>query len=163
MKEVYEDEVVFEKTNEDPVIVATTSVDLTQATTHNVTMLNENILEIEYENIKLKDEIISLREEMKKRRKVEDSMIPLKENILEQQENLHDVKVGCFTEIQKMDKKVEALEKHLEIMSQINVKMESLQAKIEKLDRWRNMEKSVRSSLPAVKAYEIRLHTLATN
>ena len=44
-------------------------------------------------------------------------MIPLKENILEQQEQLYDVKVKCFTEIQKMAKKVKALEKHLEIVS----------------------------------------------
>ena len=90
-------------------------------------------------------------------------MIPLKENILEQQEQLHDVKVECFTEIQKMTKKVKALEKHLEIVSQINVKMESLQAKIEELDKWRNMEKNVPSSLPTIKAYDIKLHTLATN
>jgi hypothetical protein len=41
--------------------------------------------------------------------------------------------------------------------------MESLQVKIEELDRWRNMEKSVPSSLPTVKTYDIRLHTLATN
>ena len=39
---------------------------------------------------------------MKKRRKVEDNMTLLKEKILEQQEHLHDVKVECFTEIQKM-------------------------------------------------------------
>ena len=33
-------------------------------------------------------------------------MTPLKENILEQQEQLHDVKIECFTEIQKMGDKV---------------------------------------------------------
>ena len=90
-------------------------------------------------------------------------MIPLKENILEQQEQLHDVKVDSFTEIQKIDENVKALEKHLEIVSQINLKMESLQVKIEELDRWRNMEKSVPSSLPSVKTYDIGLHALATN
>ena len=58
-------------------------------------------------------------------------------------------------------KKVKALEKHLEIVSQINLKMESLQDKIKELDRWRNMEKSVPSSLPSIKTYDIRLHTLA--
>ena len=84
MKEMQEDEVLFEKIDEDPVTVATTSTTLTQATTHNVTILNEKLLETESENLKLKYEFISLREEMKKRRKVEDSMIPLKENILEQ-------------------------------------------------------------------------------
>ena len=41
--------------------------------------------------------------------------------------------------------------------------MKSLQAKIEELDKWRNIEKNVPSSLPAVKTYDIRLHTLATN
>ena len=40
--------------------------------------------------------------------------------------------------------------------------MESLQARIEKLDRSRNMEKSVPSSLPAIKTCDIRLHTLTT-
>ena len=62
-------------------------------------MLNEKILQTKSENIKLKGEIISLREQMRHRRKVEDSMILLKENILEQQEHLHDVKVECFMEI----------------------------------------------------------------
>ena len=66
-------------------------------------------------------------------------------------------------EIQKMDEKVKSLEKHFEIVSQINLKMESLQAKIEELEKWRNMEKNVPSSLPIIKAYDIRLHTLATN
>jgi DNA repair exonuclease SbcCD ATPase subunit len=104
-----------------------------------------------------------LREEIKKRRRVEDNLIPLKENILEQQEKLHDVKVECFTKIQNIAEKVKALEKHLEIVSQINLKMESLQSKIEGLDKWRNMEKSVLSNLLVVKAYDIRLHTLDTN
>ena len=67
---------------------------------------------------------------MKKRRKVEDNQILLKGNILEQQEKLHDVKVECFTKIQKMAETVKALEKHLEIVSQTNSKMESLQNKI---------------------------------
>jgi hypothetical protein len=62
-----------------------------------------------------------------------------------------------------MEKKVKDLEEHLEIVSQINLKMESLQTKIEELDRWRNMEKSVASGLPIVKSYDINLLTLATN
>ena len=66
-------------------------------------------------------------------------------------------------EIQKMAKKVKSLEKHLEIVSQINLKMESMQAKIEELDKWRNMQKNIPSILPIVKAYDIRLHTLDTN
>jgi hypothetical protein len=44
-------------------------------------------------------------------------MTPLKEDVLEQQEKLHDVKLECFTKIQKMAKKVKYLEKHLEIVS----------------------------------------------
>ena len=88
---------MFEKNDEDLVTIATTSTTLTQATAHNVTILNEKLLETKFENIKLKDEIISLREEVKKGIKVEDRMIPLNENILEQQEQVHDVKVECYT------------------------------------------------------------------
>ena len=51
---------MFEKTYEDPVTVATTSTTLTQEIAHNVIVLNEKLLETKYENIKLKDEIISL-------------------------------------------------------------------------------------------------------
>ena len=75
-------------------------------------------------------------------------MILLKENILEQKEKLHDVKVECFTEIQKMEKKVQDLEKHLEIVSQINLKMESLQSKIEELEKWKNMDKMFQVAFP---------------
>ena len=62
-----------------------------------------------------------------------------------------------------MEEKVKALEKHIENVSQINFKMESPQTKIEELEKWRNMEKNVPSFLLIVKAYDIRLHTLATN
>ena len=62
-----------------------------------------------------------------------------------------------------MIEKVKDLEKHLEIVSQINLKMESLQTKIEELQKWRNMEKNVPSILPIVKSYDIRLHNLDTN
>ena len=83
MKEIREDEFLFEKTNEDPMTIATASVALAQATAHNVTMLNEKLSQAESENVQLKDEIINLREEMNKRRKVECDMTPFKENILE--------------------------------------------------------------------------------
>ena len=59
--------------------------------------------------------------------------------------------------------KVKVLEKHLEIVSQINLKMESLQVKIEELDKWRSIEKNVPSSLLVTKTYDINLHTLATS
>ena len=46
MNEVQEDEVLFEKNDEDPVmIVETTSSTLTQATAHSVTILNEKLLQ----------------------------------------------------------------------------------------------------------------------
>jgi hypothetical protein len=80
MKEIYEDEVLFEETNED---IVTGSTTLSQDTSHNVTILNEKFSQSNSENIKLKDEIIGLREEMDKQRKVECNMTPLKENILE--------------------------------------------------------------------------------
>ena len=63
---------LFERTDEDPITVATTLVALTQATSHNISVLNEKVMEVESENQNLKDELISLREEMKKRRKVDD-------------------------------------------------------------------------------------------
>ena len=44
MEEMQEDEVLFEKTDEVPVTIATTSTTLTQATAHNVTILNEKFL-----------------------------------------------------------------------------------------------------------------------
>ena len=124
-------------------------------------MLNENLSQAESINTKLKDEIISLKEEMNKRRKVECDMTPLKGSILEQQEQLHDVKMECFTEIQKMTNKMKMVEKHLEIVSQVNQRIRSLQVKTEDLDRWRGMEKNVHSSLPFTKIYDISVHTLA--
>ena len=41
LEEMQEDEVLFKRTNEDPIMVATTSTTLTQATTHVVSVLNE--------------------------------------------------------------------------------------------------------------------------
>jgi hypothetical protein len=60
MEEMQEDEVFFEKIDEDLVIVGTTSTSLTQATAHNVIVLNEKCLETKSENIKLNDEMNSL-------------------------------------------------------------------------------------------------------
>lgn len=79
--------------------IATTSTTLTQSTSDNITILNENILEGKSEDLKLKDELMSLQEEMKKRRKVDDNLVLLKEKIMEQQEHLLDVKVECFIEV----------------------------------------------------------------
>ena len=77
-EEMQEDEVLFKKANEDLVTVAIALATLTKATNHNIEVLNENILEAELENLKLKDELIRLREEMKKRRKVDDNLVVLK-------------------------------------------------------------------------------------
>ena len=86
--------------------VATTSTTLSQGTARNITILNEKLPQTESKNTKLKDEIISLKEEINKRRKVECDMTPLKVSILEEQEQIHDVKMECFTVIQKMADKV---------------------------------------------------------
>ena len=59
--------------------------------------------------------------------------------------------------------KVKMVENHIEIISQVNQKMRSLQVKIEDLDKWRSMEKNVHSILPLIKSYDISLHTLATS
>ena len=41
LKEIREDEVLFERTDEDPITVATALAALSQATIHNITMLSE--------------------------------------------------------------------------------------------------------------------------
>ena len=47
LEEMQEDEVLFKKYDEDHMIVTTTSTTLTQATSHNITILNEKLLETE--------------------------------------------------------------------------------------------------------------------
>ena len=61
LKEVQEGEILFEKTDEDQIKVATTSTTLSQDIVHNITMLSENLSQAESNNNKLKDEVISLR------------------------------------------------------------------------------------------------------
>ena len=61
MKEFQEDEFLFEKTNEDLTTIASTLETLSQATSHNVTVLNGKLSQVEWDNNKLKDEIISLK------------------------------------------------------------------------------------------------------
>ena len=87
---------------------------------------------------------------------------PLQASILEQQENLHDVKMECFNEIKKMADKVKMVETHLEMVSQIYQRMRDLQAKIVELEEWRSMEKNIPSSLPMIKSYDITVHSMAT-
>ena len=84
VKEVQEDEVLFEKTDEDPITIATASAALSHATVHNVTMLTDKLSQAESDNSKLKDEVLSLRAEIKKRRKVDDGTTLLRATILDQ-------------------------------------------------------------------------------
>ena len=72
---------MFEKTDEDHMKLTTSSVALSQSISHNVTVLNEKLSQAESDNNKLKDEIISLKEEMNKRRKVECDITLLKASI----------------------------------------------------------------------------------
>ena len=62
MKQIKEDEVLFENIDEDLVTVETTLTTLSQATAHNVTILNEMLSQAKSDNNKLKDEIISPKE-----------------------------------------------------------------------------------------------------
>ena len=61
-----------------------------------------------------------------------------------------------------MANKMKMVGKHLEIVSQTNQRMRSLQDKIGDIDEWRRMEKNVPSSLPVIKSYDISVPTLAT-
>ena len=62
----------------------------------NISILNENLTEVESENKKLLEENINLKAEMKKKRKVDDHLTPLKESIMMEQELLYASKVECF-------------------------------------------------------------------
>jgi hypothetical protein len=99
---------------------------------------------------------------MSKRRKLECDITLLQAGIIEQQENLHDVKMECFAEIKKMVDEAKMVEKHLEIVSQTNHRMRDLQANIKDLEEWRNKENNVSSILPVIKSYDISVHTMAT-
>ena len=160
--EIVEDEVFFEKTDEDLMLIAKTYVALTQASVYNISMLNKKMVEAESKSKKLEEENTNLRVEVSKKWKVDDHLNSLKESILTEQELLHDSKTECFAEVQKMVDKLIALEKHLEVAFQIIWTTESLQSKIDELEEWRNWEKNVLDDLPVLKSYDIRLHTLAT-
>ena len=103
-----------------------------------------------------------LREEMHKRRKVEDETIPLRATILVQQEKLYDIKMECFDKVKKMADKVKMIKKHLDIVSQTHQRMRNLKEKIIELDGWRSTEKNIPSSLPLVKSYDITMYSMAT-
>ena len=61
MRDIIKDEVLFERTNEDSMLVATALVALNQANILNISLLNERITKVELEKRKLQDQIISLK------------------------------------------------------------------------------------------------------
>ena len=81
---VQEDEVLFERIEEDLVTVATASTALSQATVHNINVLTEKLSQAESDNHKLKEEVINLKVEIHKWRKVDDESTPLRTTILDQ-------------------------------------------------------------------------------
>ena len=86
VRKITEDEVLFEKTDEDPMLIATTSVVMTQASVYNISMLNEKLAEVESKNKKLEEDNINLKAEVNKKQKVDDHLNSLKESILIEQE-----------------------------------------------------------------------------
>jgi hypothetical protein len=76
-KEVQEDEILFERIEEDPVTVATILATLMQATAHNINVLSEKLSQAETDNHNLKEEITNLKDEIHKGRKVDDETTPL--------------------------------------------------------------------------------------
>ena len=59
-------------------LIATTFVALSRANVLNISILNEKLTKVELKKRKPQDEIINLKTEMKKRRKVDDHLSPLK-------------------------------------------------------------------------------------
>jgi hypothetical protein len=82
-KEVQEDKILFERIEEDPNTVATASATLSQATIHNVNMLSKKLSQARSDNHKLKEDVINLKVEIHKWRKVEDETTPLRTTILD--------------------------------------------------------------------------------
>jgi hypothetical protein len=161
-KEVQEDEILFERIEEDPVTVATTSAAFSQAIVHDINVLSEKLSQAESDNHKLKEEITNLKAEVHKRRKVDDETTPLRETILDQHANLYDERMECFDKVKKMANKVKMIEKHLDIVSQTHQKMRDLQEKFIELDEWRRTKRDIPNSLPSVKIYDITVYTMAT-
>ena len=77
-------------------LIATYFVAINQYSVLNISILNEKLTKEESENKKLLEENINLKAEMKKRKKVDDHLTPLKESIMMEQELLYDAKVECF-------------------------------------------------------------------
>jgi hypothetical protein len=110
----------------DPITVATALIALSQATVHNVTMLSEKLSQVESDNYEIKEEVISLKEEIHKWRKVDDETTSLQATILKHHENLYDVRMECFDKVKKMADKVKMIETNLDIVSQTHQRMINL-------------------------------------
>ena len=128
--EIKEYEVLLDKTDEDPILIATTSPALTQDSVHNISILNGKLTKVESKNKKLEKENINLEVEVNKKWKVDDHLNSLKENMLVSQEILHDAKTESFVEVHNMVDMLKSLEKNLEVASQIHQSMEYLQVEI---------------------------------
>ena len=82
VKDIIQDEVLFGRAEEDLMIVSKTSTALNKYNILNISPLTENIIEVELEKRKIQDEITSLNIEMKKKKKVDDHLTPIRERIL---------------------------------------------------------------------------------
>jgi hypothetical protein len=80
-------------------MIATTSTSLSQATVDNVNMLSKKLSQVEFDNNKLKEEVINLKEEIHKWRKVDDETTPLQATILDQHAKIYDVRMECFDKV----------------------------------------------------------------
>ena len=78
-------------------MVATASSALSQDTVHNVNALSEKLSQVESDNHKLKEEVINLKAEIHKQRKVDDETTLLRTTILDQHAKLYDVRMECLT------------------------------------------------------------------
>jgi hypothetical protein len=78
MKDINEDEILFEITYEDLMIVAISLASLNQANIVIISLLAEKITKEESTKKKLLNEITSLEIEMKKRKNIDDHLIPLR-------------------------------------------------------------------------------------
>ena len=125
-------------------------------------MLSDKLSQAESDNNRLKDEVLSLRVEMHKRRKIRNETTPLRATILDQQSKLFDINMKFFHKIKKMIDKGKSIEKHLEIFSQTHQRMRDLQDKIIELEEWRSTEKKIPNSLPTIKGYDIIVYSITT-
>ena len=77
----------------------------------------KKLTKVELENKKLLEENINMKDEMKKKRNVDDHLNTLKESIMKKQNLLYDANIECFAKVQKMEDVLKDLEKHMETAS----------------------------------------------